>query len=84
MEGAMAAAVPQPPPPPMVFLPRREVERRVGLKRSTIYARVDAKTFPAPVRDLDTGTVWWLEHEIAEWQKKRVDARSMGRSMGTE
>lgn len=63
---------------PPVFLPRREVERRVGLSRSTIYARVAARTFPAPVHDLETNTVWWLEHEIIAWQRARIAHRDQG------
>lgn len=64
--------------PPPVFLPRREVERRVGLSRSTIYARVAAGTFPAPVHDLETSTVWWLEHEVVAWQRARIVQRDQG------
>lgn len=60
---------------PLVFLPRREVERRVGLSKSAIYARVKRKAFPEPVSDEQTGSVWWLEHEIDEWQRARVKAR---------
>lgn len=70
---------------PLVFLPRREVIRRVGLSKSTIYQRMEAGTFPKPVHDLHTATVWWLEHEITEWQLARLDparAARMGRSMG--
>ena len=60
---------------PLVLLPRREVERRVGMSKSTIYRGVADKTFPAPVYDIDTSATWWLEHEIAEWIQIRVDAR---------
>lgn len=70
---------------PIVFLPRREVIRRVGLSVSTIYARMAAGTFPQAVHDIDTGTVWWLEHEIVEWQLKRLDparVAGMGSCMG--
>lgn len=67
---------------PPVFLPRREVERRVGLSRSAIYARVARGEFPAPVRDLETATVWWVESEIVQWQRARITARSMGQEMG--
>lgn len=80
MESVQAAAPVQAEPPP-VFLPRKEVERRVGLGRSSIYQRMANKTFPEPVHDLDTGSVWWLEHEIVAWQTKRIEAR-MGTCMG--
>lgn len=60
---------------PLVFLPRREVERRVGMSKSSIYRGVAAGTFPRPVHDLQSGTVWWLEHEIEAWQRARIRAR---------
>lgn len=50
-----------------VLLPRREVERRTGYGRSTIYARIAAGRFPAPRRDPDTGSVRWLESEVQAW-----------------
>lgn len=49
------------------LLPRAEVERRVGFKRSAIYARIAAGKFPAPLRDPETGAVRWLESEITDW-----------------
>lgn len=45
------------------LLPRAEVERLVGFKRSAIYARMAAGTFPLPLRDPETGAVRWLESE---------------------
>lgn len=60
---------------PLVFLPRAEVERRIGLGRSAIYDRLKSGTFPRPVHDLETGTVWWLEHEVVAWQRARIAAR---------
>lgn len=49
------------------LLPRAEVERLVGFKRSAIYARMAAGTFPLPLRDPETGAVRWLESEIRAW-----------------
>lgn len=60
---------------PLVFLPRREVERRAGLSKSSIYRGVAAGTFPAPVHDLQSGMVWWVEHEVEAWQRARISAR---------
>lgn len=60
---------------PLVFLPRREVERRVGLSKSSIYRGVAAGTFPRPVHDLQGGMVWWVEHEVEDWQRARIRAR---------
>lgn len=49
------------------LLTRAEVESRTGFKRSAIYARIAAGTFPAPVREPDTGTVRWLASEVDAW-----------------
>lgn len=49
------------------LLPRAEVERRVGFKRSAIYARMAEGKFPTPLRDPETGAVRWLESEIDAW-----------------
>jgi prophage regulatory protein len=53
---------------------RSEVERLVGLKRSSIYAAVAAGTFPRPV-PLGTKAVGWVESEIAAWQAARIAER---------
>ena len=66
-----------------IFLPRAEVERRVGLRRSAIYRRMQEGKFPQPVHDIDSATVWWLESEIEAWQRARIAARDMGTSMGS-
>lgn len=65
-----------------VLLPRSEVERRCGISRSTIYERMSHGLFPQAVRDLDSPSVWWIESEINAWIQARIDARSMGESMG--
>lgn len=49
------------------LLTREEVEKRVGLSRSTIYARMTAGTFPLGRREPETGNVRWLESEIDAW-----------------
>ncbi|WP_083337503.1 AlpA family phage regulatory protein [Dyella sp. AtDHG13] len=58
------------------LLPRREVERRTGLSRSSIYARMKAGTFPLPVHDDDTHSVWWVASEIDAWVMARIAARN--------
>lgn len=75
---AYFAPEPSEPERPPVFLPRREVERRVGLSRTAIYERMGRGAFPRPVRDLDTGTVWWVESEVIEWQLARIRLRDEG------
>ncbi|MDZ4251490.1 MAG: AlpA family transcriptional regulator [Sulfuritalea sp.] len=42
------------------------VKARTGLSRSTIYLRIAAGAFPAPV-NLGSRAVGWLESEIDDW-----------------
>lgn len=51
-----------------------EVERRTGLRRSTIYRRARAGEFPKPVRVGPT-TSGWLESEIDAFLAAAVAAR---------
>lgn len=55
------------------MLRRRQVEARTGLSRSTIYAGVNAGTFPKPIQ-LGAQSVGWLESEINAWLRDRVAA----------
>ncbi len=48
------------------------VEERTGLKKSTIYAGVKTKTFPAPVR-LSARAVAFREEDIDRWISGRVN-----------
>ena len=48
---------------PLALLRRKEVEREVGLSRSTIYERIKAATFPAPVK-LGLRAVGWRAADI--------------------
>jgi prophage regulatory protein len=58
-----------------IILRRDEVERRTGLSRSAIYAKLKANpnrpyefdpTFPTPVR-LGSQAVGWVESELEDW-----------------
>lgn len=54
-----------------------EVQERVGLKRSAIYAGTKDGSFPRPIK-LGTGprcAVGWLESEIVAWLKARIADR---------
>lgn len=55
-----------------VILRRRQVEARVGLGRSSIYDRIRAGTFPAPI-SLGAKAVGWLESEINQWVSDQVE-----------
>jgi len=48
------------------------VEDRTGLKKTTIYAGMAAKTFPVPVRLTGGRAVAWREDEIDRWIAERV------------
>lgn len=55
-------------PEKMLRLP--EVESLTGLKKSSIYAGMKAKTFPPCIR-LAARAVAWPESRIATWQAER-------------
>ena len=48
------------------FLTRAEVEQRVGLKRSAIYALMRRGDFPAPFQ-LGAKSVRWSAREVEAW-----------------
>jgi prophage regulatory protein len=57
----------------LTILRRKQVESRTGLSRSTIYSRIAEGTFPRPI-DLGGGrAVGWIEAEINEWLKSRIE-----------
>ena len=53
-----------------VLLTRREVERRTGLSRSTLYRKMRDGTFPAPLK-ISERAVRWRESDIRTY----VDSR---------
>jgi prophage regulatory protein len=53
------------------FLRLDEVRNRVPYSRSTIYAKIQRKEFPAPI-DLGARAVAWLESDIDEWIAARI------------
>ena len=57
----------------LAILRRPQVEARTGLARSTIYDRIKAGTFPAPV-SLGEKAVGWVESEIDAWIADRIHA----------
>jgi prophage regulatory protein len=54
------------------------VMQRTGFKRSAIYERIKSGTFPAPRRERGTGTVRWLESDIASWIAAWIAASETG------
>ncbi len=55
----------------LTILRRKQVEARTGLARSTIYDRIKAGTFPAPI-SLGEKAVGWIESEIDAWLNARI------------
>jgi prophage regulatory protein len=56
----------------LTILRRRQVEARTGLSRSTIYERIRAGTFPAPISLGGGKAVGWLESEVSDWIADQV------------
>lgn len=71
----------RPDMPPVILLRLAEVEKRVGLRKSAIYAGIQDGTFPAPVRVGAASR--WLSTEIDRFIASLISARDMGRSMGS-
>ena len=61
------------------FLRLPEVLARTGLSRSTIYVRLDQGRFPRPV-SLGGRAVGWIESEVDEWIRERIDESRVGDS----
>ena len=57
----------------VVFLRLPEVKAVTGLSKTTLYALIHDKSFPAPVR-LSPGTVAWVKSEVRRWAQERVIA----------
>lgn len=59
-------ASPPSPPDQVVLIRMKEVQRRTGLARATIYRLMKLGTFPKPVR-LITHNVAWRQHQVDAW-----------------
>lgn len=70
------------------LIPLAEVKSRVGLSRSSIYARIKAGTFPAPVPlgEYPTRAIRWLESEVQQWIEDTVSnaRRNVGTPVGSD
>jgi len=53
---------------PKRFLRLPAVMELVGIKRTVIYERIKAGTFPAPVQ-IGARAVAWAEEDVAQWQR---------------
>lgn len=50
----------------------KQVEKKTGLKRSTIYKRMSDGTFPRKITLGGSRSVGWLENDIHEWLKQCI------------
>lgn len=62
------------PARPEKLLRLEAVEERTGLKKSSVYAGMKARTFPAAVR-LSARAVGWRESDIDRWISDRMTTR---------
>lgn len=60
--------------PSLTFLRLRQVKERLGLGKTTIYARIAEGTFPKPV-SLGGRAVAWVEAEVTAWMHARIASR---------
>ncbi len=56
------------------LLRRREVEREVGLSRTSIYDYMKAGRFPRPI-EIAPHSVRWIASEIEAWKAERMGIR---------
>jgi prophage regulatory protein len=56
---------------PTTILRLSQVRRRTGLGRSTVYDKVKAGEFPAPI-SLGDRAVGWVESEVSGWIAGRI------------
>lgn len=70
--GVLRMAKINPFPNTFSILRRRQVEQRVGLSRSPLYARIKVGGFPKPVRLGNGRAVGWLEGEVDAWLAEQV------------
>jgi len=57
----------------VVFLRLPEVKGMTGLSKSSLYALIQERSFPKPVR-LGARTVAWVRSEVRQWAFERISA----------
>jgi prophage regulatory protein len=56
------------------FLPTEQVLEITGWSKQTLWREMKANRFPAAI-PTSPNRVGWLESEVAEWQRRRVEQR---------
>jgi prophage regulatory protein len=69
----------------LTILRRRDLEARLKLSRSTIYDKINRDSprfdsaFPKPIRLGNGSAVGWVESEVEDWLRHRIEvSRKMG------
>ena len=63
------------------ILRRPAVLEATGYGRTQLQQLVDKGEFPAPIKLSDAGrAVGWFEHDVIEWQQRRLAKRDEGQS----
>lgn len=65
----MSATIPTSTPASILRL--KDLQQRIKLSRSTIYAKIAAGDFPSPIT-LGPRAVGWLESDIQKWITSRI------------
>lgn len=60
-----------------ILIRRPEVLQRCGISNTTLHRLIHADDFPAPIQ-LGPRAVAWVESEINEWIKQRIEASRAG------
>lgn len=58
----------------MNILRCKEVSKKTGLPKSTIYDMIKDRIFPAPIQ-LGPRTTGWIEEEVENWLEKKKRER---------
>ena len=63
----------------------RQVMQRTGLARSTVYAKIAAGAFPAPV-NLGVGarSVGWVESDVEDWLMEQITRSRQHRASSSD
>lgn len=72
--GQSVSTTPEPQPPSIRVLRLKDVEQKVGLKKTQIYHLMDQKQFPQTMK-LGVRAIGWLEHEIDAYLMARAAQR---------
>lgn len=59
---------------PLRFLRLKEVIKRTGLSRSSIYLMIANRRFPQQISLSGNRSVAWVEAEVDEWMQERIEA----------